>query len=68
MKPTTDLMLDNVGSPLPADNSENGADIARIRWHLDDACRRLAAGDATLALIAVQDADELLADLEGLAA
>lgn len=44
------------------------ADIARIRWHLDDACRRLAAGDATLALIAVQDADELLADLEALAA
>lgn len=30
--------------------------------------RRIAAGDATLALIAVQDADELLADLEALAA
>lgn len=59
--------LDNVGSSVRGDNGDSGA-LTRVRWHLDDACRRLAEGQSTLALIAVQDADELLADLEDVAA
>lgn len=68
MKPTTPQLLDNVGSTLPADNVDNALALARIRWHLDEACRRLASGETALALEAVQDADGLVSDLEDVAA
>ena len=56
----SNLTLDNVGSRVPAETSE----IRRIRWHLDHAHRSLTAGDTAAALVLVQDADALLADLE----
>ena len=64
MKPATEQLLDNVGSRVPADNGDSGAEIRRVRWHLDHAHRSLTAGDTAAALVLVQDADALLADLE----